>query len=264
MRKLFPHCLTLLLAVTLQEVARAQAPSMGRDLPHAVWIEIEKPQFDELDTGILNGLLVPSFRGAVSERTFIVLDLPISHADLGDGSGQETMFGNPYVGVEYGAASSPVWWEAGIRPPIASEDNFSAALIGLQTDFNRAEAFLPDLLSIVTRFNYRDRMEGGGVFHVRPGLAYLIPDGGTADLLFDYMVMGGYEFADFVAGAELSGRLVVTTSDGGGDPFDRSVNQLTLLGHKRTGSIRPGLELRIPLNNLATDYIVTARVGFAL
>lgn len=264
MRKLFPHCLAILIfTVTLPGTALAQAPSVGRNMSHALWIEIQKPQFDELDTGILNGVLVPIYRVAISERTFIVLDLPISHADFGDGSAQETMFGNPYVGVEYGAANSPMWWEAGIRPPIASENNFSAAFMGLETDFNRAEAFSAKLLSIVTRFNYRERMEGGGLFHVRPGLAYLIASsGGDADLLFDYRVMGGYESAGYIAGAALSGRLVVT--GGGGDLLDRTVNQLTLLGNRTTGSIRPGVELRIPLNNLATDYIITARVGFAL
>ena len=153
---------------------------------------------------------------------------------------------------------------SGLRLPLASQDDALAGLLGLETDFDRAEAFLPDLVVITTRFNYHNVAPTGGMFHLRPGLAFWVPtSGGEPELLFDYVIIGGYEKGRLATGAQLSGRLVVSAS--GGNFADRTVNQMSLFGRFRFGSVIPGLELRIPLgDDLDPDYIVVFRVGLAL
>ena len=82
-------------------------------------------------------------------------------------------------------------------------------------------------------------------------------------MLFDYALIGGYERGRVTAGAQLSGRLIVTS--GGGDLGDRTVNQLGFFGRLRFGSVIPGLELRVPLgDDLDPDYILVLRIGLVL
>ena len=237
---------------------------LDRTSEHAIWIELLKPSFPQ-STSFGNGVLFAVYRGRISPKTFLVVDLPVSNANLGSGGGAKaTLVGNPYLGLEYGQAGAETYWEGGIRLPVVSEGDFLASLVGLETDFDRAEAFLPDLVSITTRFNYHSVRPSGSMFHLRPGLTFWIPtSGGEPEMLFDYALIGGYEKGRVTAGAQLSGRFIVTS--GGGNFAERTINQLGIFGRLRFGSVIPGLELRVPLgDDLDPDYILVLRLGMAL
>lgn len=260
------HCVPVLLTILTVVPCRSAAGQvvLDRTSEHIIWIEWEKPSFPE-STPFGNGVLFAVYRGRLTPKTFLVVDLPVSNADLvSGGSAKQTGVGNPYLGLEYGRAGAETYWEGGIRLPLASRDDFLALFVGLETDFDRVEAFIPDLFSITTRFNYHSVSPSGGMFHLRPGLAFWIPTtGGEPEMLFDYVLIGGYEKGRVTAGAQLSGRLLVTS--GGGNLADRTVNQLGFFGRLRFGSVIPGLELRVPLgDDLASDYILVLRVGVGL
>ncbi len=257
-----PILLTILAVVPCRSAAGQVV--LDRTSEHAIWIEWLKPSFPQ-STPFGNGVLFAVYRGRISPKTFLVVDLPVSNADLvSGGSAKQTGVGNPYVGLEYGQADAATYWEGGIRLPLASRDDFLASLVGVETDFDRAEAFVPDLVSITTRFNYHSVKPSGSMFHLRPGLTFWIPtSGGEAEMLFDYALIGGYEKGRVTAGAQLSGRLNVTS--GGGNFANRTVDQLSFFGRLRFGSLIPGLELRVPLGDkLDPDYIVVLRIGLVL
>lgn len=237
---------------------------LDRTSEHAIWIEWGKPSFPQ-STSFTNGVLFAAYRGRLSPKTALVVDLPVANADLvSGGSAKQTGVGNPYVGLEYGRAGAATYWEGGLRLPVASEDDILASLVGIETDFDRAEAFVPDLVSITTRFNYHSVKPSGSMFHLRPGLTFLVPtSGGEPEMLFDYALIGGYEKGRITTGAQLSGRLIVTSGDG--NLAERTVNQLGFFGRLRFGSVIPGLELRVPLgDDLDADYIMVFRLGVTL
>jgi hypothetical protein len=162
-------------------------------------------------------------------------------------SESSSSIGNPYLGVQL----QKNWFtvDVGGRAPLASNEE-AATFLGLFTDLDRFEAFIPDgaTVSAVARAETITSM-GFGVAGFG-GPAYMIYTGDETDidneLEMVYGVEASYRTGPLHAGARLSARWV-TTEDGSFGA--NSVHQAGIFANVGRGSIRPTFQFRIPIDD---------------
>jgi len=276
--------LAFIAAMTLTSPpAAAQSLNLPRDGDHAIMFERLRPNMESIDSDFLSAAYFLSSRWAVSPRIAVVGELPYARQDglqndfYYDGyfgyqystAVSGSTIGNPYIGMEARVASGPVFLELGVRPPLASEDEIGAVATGVVSDLTRWDAFLPDVVSIQTAFNVREITPSHVVYRLRLSPVITIPtDGGIYDedtggagdteLFAVYSFLIGYHGskARFVAGT--SGRALLT--DDYANLGRRTENQLELHADFLSGSIRPGLDLFLPLGTASN--VVPVVLGF--
>jgi hypothetical protein len=154
--------------------------------------------------------------------------------------------------------------EVGIRPPVVPEDKEAAAGTGVLADFDRFEAFLPDVLSIPFRWNYSMQAANKVLFRSRLGTTLLVITEGDADpeLYIDYSVLSGYGHERFEIIGGLTGRLLAT--QGNLSAGERTVHHLGIGGNVVLGPSRPGLRFSVPIDDELNDilnYTLTLNVA---
>lgn len=179
----------------------------------------------------------------------------------------ESVIGNPYFGFIYHAKNSGFVSEVGVRLPITSSENGLASVGGILADFDRAESFFSEVLSIRTRFGgeFVSSTNDVRVRFLAGPTAWIPTSSGSPELLADLLASVWYQTGAFGIGANASGRYLVTEE---GPSFsERSEFQIGLGANGTFGNVRPGLHVHIPLTNegmvgLGTD--VNAVYGFNL
>ena len=139
-------------------------------------VEALKPTFkDDLfnDFTFISSAIFVSGRFSISENIMFVGELPIAHAKrkdvkIVDPSTGQTLFeqsfdaknimGSPYVGLELHKAGSNSFFEIGALLPVAQDDKGNASEFGVAADFDRFEAFVPDLTTLSGNLNYQRKM----------------------------------------------------------------------------------------------------------
>lgn len=243
-------------ALVAATLAASPADSSGqstwtlRETRAAVELEVFRPDFsDELDfafassAGFLSGRLPLGTGWAVSA------DLPFARAgwDGITGSESSSLLGNPYLGVEW-TASSELTTELGMRIPVGELDDLDdlpAILVGTAGELGRMEAFVPQTLGVYATADYRRPLNETFSLRLRGGPAFLGGDSGPDDLLVGYSGQLWYGKDRTRVGAGLAGRTNVTTDD---EDVERALHQFALAGDYRIGQVRPGLQLRVPLD----------------
>ncbi len=236
----------------------AQPFWIPRDGKQAVMLEFLRPSFEGVDAEFYSGAVFASARLAVSSHFAIVGEVPYAHHEsnfdlFGGGSTTESgnTIGNIYLGLETIPGSSPFFAEFGVRAPLASEDEFLAGLTGTFSDVTRWEAFLPNFLSIHAAVNLHEVSRSNIEYRLRFCPAVVIPteDGASDDteLFAIYAWEVGYRGRYVRIGTALSGRVLITEDFS--NLGERSLNQFELHGDFGPWSIRPGLELRLPLDS---------------
>lgn len=247
--------------------ASAIAQSLWTDqrADKSLTLELLKPDFDGPDnTTFATSVAVMSLRLTVGPRVHFVGEVPFAHfgADVGFGGQSENGLGNPYLGLEVRSSDSRVFGEFGLRLPIAPRNE--ATFVGFLTELDRWEGFLRDRLPVSAVFNYRYRAPAGFVTRLRLGPSVWIDAGDDADeseLLVVYSGQAGYEGRTVSLLAGLSGRMIVTESDI--NVGERTLHQLGLALTLGGGRVRPGAQLRIPLDQDLTD-VLDAVFGLSL
>lgn len=231
----------------------SRAPSMS--------LEGFKPVLDEGNRNFTpaTSAFFLSGRMPVGENVMVTAELPFAHAGVklsafgGTGTESSTTLGNPYLGVETASAASPVIADLGIRLPLrksrASES--SAAIVGFLSDIDRMEAFREDLLSIGGHVGMRSQQASGLYLHARGGpiIWFNTADdhpGDNTEIFLDYVAQAGYDVGRYALISGLSGRTLATADEGSWS--DRSMHQLGISGSVAFGSVRPGIQLRFPLD----------------
>lgn len=253
------HHLAAALAVATLAVSTADISGQStwtlRETRAAVELEVFRPDFsDELDfafatsAGFLSGRLPLGASWAVSA------DVPFSRAgwDGVGGSGSSSLVGNPYLGVEW-AASSSLTTELGVRIPVGELedlDDLLPVLVGTAGELGRMEAFVPQTLGIYATADYRRPLSDILTLRLRGGPGFLGGDGGPEDLLVGYTGQLWYGEDRVKVGAGLAGRANLTTDDEEGE---RALHQAALSAEYRIGQVRPGLQLRVPLDESVRD-----------
>lgn len=242
-------------------------------LPALLWaqtlkIEAARPQFKfaGAEPTLLTStwfvtLKVPVIKNGVS----FIGQLPFAFGKLDNATvptSDETI-GNPGIGLQFGGQNHSIQVMA--RVPLVK--NGFAAFIGSVTDFERQEAFIPDLIPLTgtirtkltvskfsvqpyggVSFNIATQHDSVGFFeNVYKGLR--TNDG---ELHIIYGAEGWFDFQPFHIGASFSGR---GWASSGGSFNDSVINQAAVRAKLVFDKVTPGAFFRIPLDDLLLDNV---------
>ncbi len=236
----------------------------------AVTLEFLNPDFKNESFSFPSSAIFLTGRFPFS-RGSVMVELPVAMTDATffDESRSETMFGNPYIGLE--VSSSPrLAFELGLRVPVASDTKPLAAGVGAASDADRLEAFVSDLLPISVKLRYRSKNAENVVFGFRVGpTLWVFTDdvGGFRDegeILMDYGAHVGYEAGTLSVVGGVSGRWNLTSGSGFSDS---SFHQVAATVNLNLGQARPGVHLRIPLDEDLRDtynFVLGLQLGLVL
>ncbi|MGH7726797.1 MAG: hypothetical protein ACREOU_15330 [Candidatus Eiseniibacteriota bacterium] len=244
--------------------AGAQSPWLDRTPRLNGQLAIAKPVLENQDETFFTTAWFLTGRWTVSENFALVGELPLANFDATpqtfafpggsytyspEGS---TAIGNPYVGIETGAASAPaVVFELGLRLPLAPQDGSNALATGLLADVDRWEAWLPSTLA--ARIGLHVHSDARKLLWVDGRLAPIVTlttEGSYAEAFATYGFQVRTTQPSFRAGTGISGRLFVT-----GPELVTPFHQLELNADFLQSTVRPGVLLRIPLTADLTDDV---------
>jgi len=205
---------------------------------------------------------VPAIKNGVS----FVGQLPFAFGKLEDSgvpTSDETV-GNPGFGLHFGGQNHAI--EVMLRVPVVKND--FAAFIGSIADFDRQEAFIPDLIPLTgkirTKFSiskFSVHPYGGVSFNIKterePNQFFqtvfkkLRENDGELHLL--YGAEGWFDFQPLHLGASFSGRGWLSS---GGTFNDSVINQVAVRARLVFEKFSPGAYFRVPLDDLLLDNVV--------
>ncbi|HEU4724492.1 MAG TPA: hypothetical protein VFU59_04245 [Candidatus Eisenbacteria bacterium] len=277
MRRLVVRSVRFALVSLLSFVAPLLAPSpafaqslwLPRDTDSAVLLEMLRPNVEHIDAGSLSAAYFLGGRIRLSDRIAFVGELPyVRHENSGGyyyfyAPGRQSSIGNPYIGIETRSATSPLFVEVGVRPPLTSESDFFALLTGQATDAARYEAFAYQTTSLQFAVNLRETTENRIAYRVRFGPALHFLDNGPdeTELWALYSLDVGYVGRCVRVGTGFSGRALVTEDYS--NVGARTITQADLHADFLRGPIRPGLAVRLPLGGAANSFPVVLGVTLA-
>jgi hypothetical protein len=258
--------LTVLLPALLlagAESAEAQSIWLEPPVPTDVNLEVLNPAIQGSEMTTFSLMYFLSGRIGLAQHTVLVAEIPYAHyAPNSDYYGYfqrtaDNAFGSPYIGLHLGPYKQGWQGEIGLRLPLAERDKY-ATQMGLLGDFlERAEAFLPDVLTVVAGGNYRYKSSDGFALRLRLAPLLWIGTGDNSgmdpELFFLYAVQIGYEDQTVAVGGGLSGRYGATIEDA--DFGERSFHQLGLYMNFDFGGWGPGVQLRVPLDEDLGDFL---------
>jgi len=240
-------------------VSAAALPAAAQDIlptpSRGVWLESSYTEFDGEGVKFPTSVTFLSGRFPLSGQTSLVADLPFSHSniEIAGESESSTVFGNPYLGLEY-AASPRLTVEFGTRLPLTSADEESTAdVMAALANPLRVEAWVTDIVPVTLAANFTQDVAPNFSVRTRIGATAFQYTGDAEDVdtegAVDYGVAGTYTSGNARFGAGLNGRWWATAE--GGDFAENTLHTLGLSADVRVGGVRPGLSLRLPLDE---DY----------
>ncbi|HLF19977.1 MAG TPA: hypothetical protein VI704_04230 [Bacteroidota bacterium] len=223
-------------------------------------------------SSISGSVYIVSGRLALGERTGLLLELPYSIGEVSSTFGpsvSHSSLGNLYVGGEFFSENKQFFTNVGIRLPFAQEEKFFAQYVGFNSDYDRWEAFIPNVASVSAIFNYKPQLETG--FYLRllagPSLWIKTKPGTIRDdteFFLNYGSIVGYESDVVNVGLGITGKMLLTET---GDLEQRNHYQLGLVAGTMLGNVRPEIHLRLPLDKSlrnTIDRIVALQVTLEL
>jgi hypothetical protein len=292
-RKRFQAPLGVLLFLLLTPAAFGQSSWLDQSPDRAIWLEIQKPNFTDEYLG--GGLFSEPMKTTFSTATFFLsgrfrlgglltlkAELPFTNAGLKDytfidffgdtvhfDSYSENQFGNPLVGVEIGAPGSRFTADFAVRFPIVDDEHLLASEFALFTDYDRFEAFFPDIMTFTAGANYRYAGPTGLLINLRAGPAFMVvtEEGNNTDpeLFADYGAQAGYQGSRVTLLGGFTGRAIITEGDLSFS--ERTIQQLGLSGSYTFGRFIPGLLFRVPMDDDLgdiLDFVFGINVGYRL
>ena len=246
----------------------SSAQSIWQDFTswEGITIEFLKPNYvDEEDLSFLTSVTFLSGRFPISRNIVFSGELPFSYVNWdipqGPDLGAKQTFGNPYFGIEYHLPQASMFFELGVRAPLTTDidkENGEATVNGALTDFvDRAEAFGTDAVPVSGFINYILSSRTGFSLRLRGGPAFWIASGDRdeSETFILYSAQIFYETDSIRFGGGFSGRYL--SSEDEGDFAERSFHQLTFGLDFMLGMFRPGIYIRIPLDEEYKEMINT-------
>jgi hypothetical protein len=262
-----------LFTLVLSTAALAAAPAAAQDftLPPApaksLSLEGVYTDFEGVDVGFPSTVWFLTGRAPLTPTLGAVVDLPFSYAKVDAGLDEESssVFGNPYVGIEYAAMPS-LKLELGGRLPLTSADDESFAdLVAIVANPMRAEAFVSDLVPVTAAATLTRELSPSFSLRGRAGATEFFYTGDEADAdnetSLDYGLAGTYTSGNARLGLGLSGRWLASADEGdfGENSFHFIGGSVDVLVH----GVRPGLTVRLPLDGDYSDAVKSS-VGLYL
>lgn len=229
-------------------------------------LEASHADLESVDQSLPSTLWFLSGRLPLGQGFSAVADVPFAYSRVrfpGGAKESNSVLGNPFVGAEYAVQS---WrFEAGLRLPLNTIDDESFAdALGVLGDFQRGEAFMNDVVPVSGSVAYEYGLPRGATLRGRAGLVGLFS---TADdslavdneALLDYGVLGTYPLGRARLGLGFYGRWAATEDEG--DFNDNSIHHLALSGDFGFRRVRPGISVRIPIDETYND-LLNSTIGF--
>ena len=231
-----------------------------------ITIEFLKPNYaEDEDFSFLTSVTFLSARFPMTRNIIFSGELPFSYVNWdipqGPDLGAKQTFGNPYLGLEFHPRRIQMFFELGVRVPLAAgidEENGEATITGGLTDFvDRAEAFATDAVPVTGFVNYILSSRTGFYLRLRGGPSFWIASGDReeSETFILYSAQAFYETGILRFGGGFSGRYAASME--GADFAERSMHQLTFGLDFILGMFRPGVYIRIPLDDEYKDFIST-------
>jgi hypothetical protein len=250
----------LVLIAALLTAAPASAQSIWLDREHrpSVLVEIEFPSFDDADSQFPTWVWYAGTRLPTGRAMSFVAELPYARGEFENTPGQSSI-GNPYIGMEYAPRPTGPRVELGVRAPLTSDDKLLPFLMGYYTDIERQEAFVPDQVTVRLGLHYRHAATPDSriAWDLRLVPSVWIP---TEDTFLEesegFLGYGGlvrYEGDDVRIGGGLTGRWLMTSD--GADFSEASLHQLELAADFLHGPVRPGVQVKLPLDEGLTNTL---------
>ncbi len=252
--------------VILFTLSPMEAQSIWQDYTswEGITIEFLKPNYvEDEDLSFLTSVTFLSGRFPISRSIVFSGELPFSYINWdipqGPDLGAQKTFGNPYFGLEFHLRRAPLFFELGARAPLTAgieDENGEATLTGAFTDFvDRAEAFATDAVPVSGFVNYILSTRTGFSLRLRGGPAFWIASGDReeSETFILYSAQIWYETGMVRFGGGFSGRYSASMEEG---TFgERSMHQLTFGLDLILGMFRPGVYIRIPLDEEYKEMI---------
>jgi hypothetical protein len=254
------------LVVSLFSVNKTLAQGIWTQRTDKIQIKVEylKPSFANQYPGsnFSSNIFALNARIPIGKSVFALVEAStVSESfSFGGSSSTKSSWGNPLFGIEIGDVTSMIYGELGFRP--SGKKDFTG-FSGYYSDFERAEAYVPDLTTYYAAVNVGSTARNGFVYQVRVGPTIWSPkNGGDSETIIDYGVKGGYEENGISLYSALTGRWN-TKVKGGKSAFH-------FLGFDlgyRIQMVRPALFFRLPLDKEYSDVVkqtigVSATVEF--
>ena len=263
------RALPLLLLAIAALPAPARAQSLWLDPTGAGGFQLEflHPAVDGYSPA--SGAVFLGLRAPLGSRLALVGELPVAHGDLRVGSGgvefrgEAVSPGNPWIGLEIGSPGSDLQVALGGR--IALVDSVDAATsIGFLADpIDRPEAFLARTASVTGRVLWRGFDAAGRGVLLHGGVSGWIPtDGGETELQASYGARLALAGPVVSAVAGVTGRANLSAEDR--SLAERTLHQLGVAVALELGPLRPGAEIRLPLDENFredTDWVLGVFLG---
>lgn len=216
---------------------------------NGISFEAHKASFSHIENlSFLTSNLFLEGKFKLSDEASFVVEIAYSHLDTKYDFEAENLFGNPYLGIEFADKLEGSIFNIGIRPPIASDSKYNASFIGAFTTVHRAEAFIPDVLTLYASGGQRYISQHNVTTKYLIGPTLFIPteEGIDPELQIDYQTEWWIKSEQFNFGVGLSGRFWIS------EPLltfgERMTNQLGLIGNIAFNQSQIGLHLRIPID----------------
>lgn len=238
-----------------------------------VRVDFLKPFFKESGYQFLSGAVFFSGGGPIAKIVRVDAELPLVRAGLTAGAlpaESSLRLGNPYVGVQIHRDGGPLSGYFGLRLPLTSDLETSAAElamgVGVLSDPDRLEAFLPNVLTVRGGAELRSVSSGGLLIGAKLGPSLLVPtkgEGADPEVFADYGVQGGYQGSAVRATVGVTGRLLATES---GLSFSERTNHVvTGMVELRRGKVRPSVLIRVPVDpSVRETHRFTIGFGLAI
>ena len=234
---------------------------------HADRVSVEwlKPVFDDEGTvSFLTSSLLVSGQVTASDRLMIVGELPVSYArtEAVNAFGEtqttsSTTVGNPYLGIELRGRSAPFFLELGGRVPTVDDPAFFSSAVGTLTDLNRLGTYAVDQVPVQLIGNYHYTPSPSNVsFRLRGGPEAFFPAGEnapTGEMVLTYGAQAWYHGTSLGGGLGVTGRWRTTGEDV--DFREASLHQLSASLRGTVGRVRPGLLVRVPVEEVLRDVL---------
>lgn len=238
----------------LLAIALAQMPWTTNLPPRGMALDILRPKFQAGGTSLTSAAAYVSGRfptGGIAIR----FELPLAYASTSPPfTGSSFTFGNPYVGIESGPDTG-LAFEAGLRGPAASENEFGAAQLGFSSDITRFEAFLPNTATVSGRARWRLHDASGFTFDAGGGPSIMFPTkgGGDAELILHHHMMAGYRGRDTWVSVAFGGWTIITEDAGGVGA--RTLNEVGASLGFAGGNVRPAVHVIVPLDDQFSSVV---------
>ncbi|MFQ5823224.1 MAG: hypothetical protein ACE5JB_04135 [bacterium] len=260
------------LSLSFPSMLLSQPIWVGQSLDNTLSLEIFKPDFKDINgndnTTFVTSAIFLSLRLPISKKVILVADIPFVHAGLdfrNRDNISESMIGNPYLGLEFRRRDFPVFTELGLRVPLAP-DKFFPSQVGIFSDFDRLEAFLPDVVALLGAVNYQHNIISDFVLRLRAGPSLLLntDDADDSELYLLYNALLSYEGKLIGIRSGFTGRLIFTDE---GSIGERTFLEFGLTASIALGNVRPGVHFRLPLEDDLTevlDFVIGINLGILM